>query len=187
MRGRLAALALAALLAAPALGETAPQTVPEPSGYRLEAFRAPTPATLQGARVISTEEARALWEGGGAGFVDVLPQPPKPDLPEGTFWRPPPRENIPGSLWLPGTGYGALSPEAQAYFEAGLARASGDDPSRTVVFYCQAECWMSWNAAKRALDASHEAVAWYPEGTDGWAAAGLPLERREPEPPGPPS
>ena len=25
-------------------------------------------------------------------------------------------------------------------------------------------------------------VAWYPEGADGWAAAGLPLERRMPEP-----
>lgn len=186
--GRRTGAALAALaLAAAAVAPASAQAVPEPEGYRMEAFRAPTPETLRGARVIGTEEARALWEAGEAAFVDVLPRPPKPDLPEGTFWRPPPREDIPGSLWLPGTGYGALSEEARAYLAAGLARASGGDPRRLVVFYCQAECWMSWNAAKRALEMGHEAVAWYPDGTDGWAAAGLPLEPREPEPPAPPS
>jgi PQQ-dependent catabolism-associated CXXCW motif protein len=38
-----------------------------------------------------------------------------------------------------------------------------------------ADCWMSWNAAKRALELGHKAVVWYPEGTDGWSEAGLPL------------
>ena len=37
---------------------------------------------------------------------------------------------------------------------------------------------MSWNAAKRALALGYAHVAWYPEGADGWAAAGLPLEKR---------
>ena len=179
---RRAALVLAALVALAPVPAPA-QPVPEPEGYRMEAYRAPVPATLEGARVIGTEEARALWESGEAVFVDVLPRPPRPaDLPEGTFWRPPAREDVPGSLWLPDTGFGALSPEMQGYLEAGLDRASGGDPSRPLVIYCQAECWMSWNAAKRALEAGHEAVLWYPEGTDGWSAAGLPLERREPEP-----
>ena len=41
---------------------------------------------------------------------------------------------------------------------------------------------MSWNAAKRALSLGHENVAWYPEGTDGWKAAGLPLVTSEPAP-----
>ena len=39
---------------------------------------------------------------------------------------------------------------------------------------------MSWNAAKRALALGYTRVAWYPEGTDGWAADGLPLEARTP-------
>jgi rhodanese-related sulfurtransferase len=39
---------------------------------------------------------------------------------------------------------------------------------------------MSWNAAKRAIGLGYRNVIWYPDGTDGWAAAGLPLERREP-------
>ena len=39
---------------------------------------------------------------------------------------------------------------------------------------------MSWNAAKRAA-ASGFRVAWFPEGADGWAAAGMPLDPVEPE------
>lgn len=176
---RAAALALA-LLAAPAAGQEA---VPEPEGYRMEAYRAPVPATLEGARVLTTEEARALWEAGGAVFVDVLPRPGRPEgLPEDTFWRPKPRSDIPGSVWLPNTGHGALAPDVMRYFAEGLDRASGGDADAALVLYCQAECWMSWNAAKRALEMGHTDVAWYPDGTDGWAAAGLPLEPREPEP-----
>ena len=182
---RLCAVAVLAMaLLAPEAG--AQEAPPEPEGYRMEAYRAPVPETLAGARVLSTEEARALWEEGGAAvFVDVLPRAPRPEgLAEGTLWRPPPREDIPGSVWLPDTGFGALSPEAADYLARGLRGASGGDPAALLVFYCKAECWMSWNAAKRAMEEmGHEAVAWYPDGTDGWAAAGLPLEPREPEAP----
>jgi PQQ-dependent catabolism-associated CXXCW motif protein len=54
-----------------------------------------------------------------------------------------------------------------------------------IVFYCLASCWMSWNAAKRALAIGYRRVAWYPDGTDGWAADHLPLELRTsmPRPP----
>ena len=41
---------------------------------------------------------------------------------------------------------------------------------------------MSWNAAKRALELGYSDVAWYPEGTDGWLIAGLPLQDATPEP-----
>jgi hypothetical protein len=41
---------------------------------------------------------------------------------------------------------------------------------------------MSWNAAKRAVRSGYGNVVWYHEGTDGWAAAGLPLEPAEPVP-----
>jgi hypothetical protein len=53
---------------------------------------------------------------------------PKPDkLPAGTIWRDKPRSNIPGSIWLPNTGYGALSIETEAYFEGALLRETGGD------------------------------------------------------------
>jgi rhodanese-related sulfurtransferase len=41
---------------------------------------------------------------------------------------------------------------------------------------------MSWNAAKRALAMGYVNVAWYPEGTDGWEEAGLPLTEAKPAP-----
>ncbi|MGJ4946347.1 PQQ-dependent catabolism-associated CXXCW motif protein [Bradyrhizobium sp. HKCCYLS1011] len=155
----------------------------EPEGYRTENYRAPVPATLAGARVLSTEEAEAIWRAKSGAFVDVLPRPPKPkSLPAGTVWRDQPRRDIPGSIWLPDTGYGILAAATEDYLKRGLERMSGGDRGRFLVFYCLADCWMSWNAAKRALSYGYTNVAWYPEGTDGWAAADLPLADVQPEP-----
>ena len=171
-----AAIALAFLIGAA-------YTPPEPDGYRMDNYRAPTPATLRGATVLSTDDAHAHWEKRDAAFVDVLPQVPRPaGLPASTIWREKPREDIPGSIWLPDTGYGALAPVMEQYLEQGLAQVSGGDRDRMLVFYCLASCWMSWNAAKRALAIGYRRVAWYPDGTDGWAAEHLPLELRTPVP-----
>jgi PQQ-dependent catabolism-associated CXXCW motif protein len=155
---------------------------PEPDSYRQSDYRGPTPTTLKGARVLSTDEAAAIWRAGEAAFIDVLPQAPRPkNLPADVVWRDKPRSDIPGSLWLPDTGYGELAPVMLDYFRRGLDKALGGRP-RPLVFYCLADCWMSWNAAKRALALGYTNVAWYPGGSDGWAAAGLPIEKRTPEP-----
>lgn len=154
----------------------------EPDSYRQSDYRAPTPTTLKGARVLTTEEAAAMWRDGGAAFIDVLPQAPRPkNLPADVVWRDKPRSDIPGSLWLPDTGYGELAPIMLDYFRRGLDKALAGR-QRPLVFYCLKECWMSWNAAKRALALGYTNVAWYLEGSDGWAAAGLPVEKRAPEP-----
>jgi PQQ-dependent catabolism-associated CXXCW motif protein len=167
------------LLAAPAQAAD----ISEPEGYRLEDYRAPTPATLHGAKVVGTAEAEQIWRAGSASFVDVMPRPPRPrNLPEGTLWRDKPRSNIPGSIWMPDTGYGELAPSMANYFAKGLEKATHGDRARLLVLYCQADCWMSWNAAKRALALGYANVAWYPEGTDGWFAALLPLRDATPEP-----
>jgi PQQ-dependent catabolism-associated CXXCW motif protein len=178
---RFALLAVAILVLAPAsvLG----QDTTEPEGYRTDNYRAPTPATLRGARVITTSEAQQIWKDGGAVFLDVLPHAPKPaNLPPGTIWREKQRLNIPGSVWLPDTGYGALAPVTENYLRTNLARASGGDRTKMFVVYCQRACWMSWNAAKRILAMGYANVAWYPEGTDGWGEANLPLQESGPEP-----
>ena len=155
----------------------------EPEGYRADNYRSPVPATLAGARVLSTEQAEVIWRSNSAVFIDVLPRPPKPpNLPAGTVWRDRPRLNIPGSIWLPDTGYGALAPSTEDYLRNGLVRASGGDRTKLLVIYCQADCWMSWNAAKRVQSYGYSNVAWYPEGTDGWQNADLPLVVSEPEP-----
>src|SRR5262245_21551753 len=94
---------------APARGDD--DALPEPDDYRTADYRAPTPRSLRGARVVTTAEAAALWRQGGAAFIDVLPRAPRPaNLPPGTIWRDAPRLAIPRSIWLPDTGYGALAP-----------------------------------------------------------------------------
>lgn len=177
----LAGLVLATFaLMAPAYAQ---EIAPEPDGYRTDNYRAPVPATLAGARVLTTLEAETIWRAGTAVFIDVLPHAPKPqDLPAGTVWREKPRLNIPGSIWLPDTGYGKLAAATEDYLRHGLARASRNYNAVLLVIYCQADCWMSWNAAKRALSYGYPNVAWYPEGTDGWERANLPVAESQPEP-----
>lgn len=156
---------------------------PEPDDYRLDDYRAPVPDTLRGARVVTTAEAEAIWKCGGAAFIDVLPRPPKPaSLPAGTIWRDKSRLDIPGSIWLPDAGYGALARAMEAYLRTGLGKASGGDRAKPLVIYCLRQCWMSWNAAKRAVAIGYSNVIWYPDGTDGWEKAGLPLAPTTPEP-----
>jgi PQQ-dependent catabolism-associated CXXCW motif protein len=172
--------ALAAILLA---AQVRAAEISEPEGYRLEDYRAPTPATLRGAKVIHTAEAELIWRSRSASFVDVMPRPPRPrNLPEGTIWRDKPRSNIPDSIWLPDTGYGELAPSMADYFANGLEKTTRGDRTRLLVVYCVADCWMSWNAAKRALALGYPNVAWYPEGTDGWLGALLPLKDAMPEP-----
>ena len=177
-------LAAAVALAALAGGAAARDQEPfEPEGYRTDNYRAPVPATLQGARVLATEDAEAIWREKRGAFIDVLPRAPKPkNLPAGTVWRDQPRFDIPGSTWLPDTGYGTLAPATEAYLRKGLEQASRGNKSTLLVFYCLADCWMSWNAAKRALTYGYTNVAWYPDGTDGWEHAKLMTEEAHPEP-----
>lgn len=164
------------------IGENQVSPVTEPDGYRMDEYRAPVPPTLAGGTVVDTAAAKALHER-GVPFIDVLPRAPRPqNLPDDTLWRPKPRANIPGSLWLVDTGYGELPAEMEAYFLEGLAAATGGDKDAPLAIYCQRDCWMSWNAAKRAIAAGYAQVYWYPDGTEGWAEAGLPLVAAEPEP-----
>jgi len=181
MSRKLALAIVAALVfAAPAHAQA---SVPEPDGYRTDNYRAPVPATLAGARVLTTAEAETIWRAGMGIFIDVLPRVPKPaNLPIGTVWRDKPRFNIPGSVWLPDTGYGKLAGSTEDYLRRGLERVSSGNKAALIVIYCQEECWMSWNAAKRVLSYGYSNVAWYPEGTEGWERANLPVVEAQPEP-----
>jgi PQQ-dependent catabolism-associated CXXCW motif protein len=150
--------------------------VAEPQGYRMDDFRSPVPATLRGAKVLTPDEAADLWNKNAAIFIDVYPQAPKPaNLPAGTFWRDPVHRSIEGAHWLPNVGYGALSPAMQDYFVTRLERLTDGKRDAPVVFFCLKDCWMSWNAAKRAMELGYTNVMWFNEGTDGWQELGYPL------------
>lgn len=142
----------------------------EPSEYHGDPYNAPVPETLTGTTVIADDDAAyELWESGEAVFVDVFPHTPRPaNLPKGTLFREKKRHSIPGSLWLPNVGYDSLAPETDTYFRDGLKLASKDDLTTPIVIFCRADCWMSWNAAKRALEYGYTTVYWYPDGSDGW-------------------
>ena len=75
-----------------------------------------------------------------------------------------------------------MAAATENYLREGLAGATGGDTAKQLVVYCQADCWMSWNAAKRVLSYGYPNVAWYPLGTDGWEAANLPMAESQPEP-----
>jgi PQQ-dependent catabolism-associated CXXCW motif protein len=178
-RRRCAAALAAMQLAVPLVAAE----IPTPEGYRLDDYRAPVPDRVPGGRTLDTAAAKALWERGEALWIDVLPAPRRPaGQAPGAIWKPLPHRAIPGSLWLPEVGRGALSPAWEAYFRERLEAATGGRRDRPIVFYCLSECWMSWNATRRAAAYGYTALHWYPLGIDGWQAEGLPTAVIEPTP-----
>src|SRR5260370_33723393 len=99
MMWKLASLITVALaLVVPAHAQ---ENAPEPEGYRTDNYRAPVPATLAGARALSTADAEAISRDKAALFIDVLPRPPKPQgLPAATVGRENPPANLPVSTWV---------------------------------------------------------------------------------------
>ncbi len=171
-------IASALCCAMPALA----QEVPEPSDYRTDNYMAPVPATLKGATTVDAETLRQrLTDGANIVLIDVLPLRRKPpDFPPTRLWRTQPRKNIPDSVWLPNVGYGDIAPEFRTYFIENLRRLTREresDKPVELLFYCLADCWMSWNAAKRALELGFRNILWFPGGTDEWEVMGYPLER----------
>ncbi|GAB2177207.1 PQQ-dependent catabolism-associated CXXCW motif protein [Dongia sp. agr-C8] len=147
--------------------------VPEPADYRRGDYRAEVPATLKGATVVDAKQVHDMMAGEAVVVIDVLPQPPRPaELPASTLWHPPARHDIPGSIWLANVGFGGLSAEMDTYFRKALEGLSFGRKDRKLVFYCEASCWMSWNAAKRAVEYGYTAVYWFPGGMQAWTEAG---------------
>jgi PQQ-dependent catabolism-associated CXXCW motif protein len=183
-RGGVLAAALSLLILAFTGLPARADDVPEPADYKMEEYRSATPATLSGAKVVTTQQARAIWNEGKSVFVDVLPRPVKPaDLPNDTLWKDKIRETIPGAVWLPNVGYGKLPPEMDAYFRRSLEELTGGDKAKPLLFFCLANCWMSWNAAKRAItEYGYTNVTWFPQGTDGWGFPDAPLMKVKPRP-----
>jgi len=156
---------------------------PEPGDYRTGKYRTVVPLTLKGARVVDDKAAMELYQKKETLFIDVMPHVPKPpNLPKGMIFREKPRSNIPGSHWLANVGYGRLPKEMDEFFRENLKTLTGNNNDKPLLFYCQKDCWMSWNAAKRALEYGYTKVFWYPVGTDGWVTIGGKIERAKPVP-----
>ncbi|MFW1677757.1 rhodanese-like domain-containing protein [Pontibacter sp. JAM-7] len=146
-------------------------------GYRLFRYRSPTPQGSDYATTINTLQLqRLLQQDPKPALLDVQPIPWN-----GVFIQQKPRLHLPGSMWLPNVGQG--EPEARwlEYYRKNLKQLSGGDKHYPLVIYCTADCWMSWNAVKRAASLGYSNIFWYRNGTDGWVEHDLPLELAEPE------
>ena len=185
MTSALSAAAVALTLAAGPSGAgatTLPEGVDPATGFRLDNYRAPTPDFVPGGKVVDTATVRAAIDGKTAKLIDVYAKGVVADPATGAWSVSEPHDTIPGAVWIPLVGTGKLKPELETYFRSQLKRLTEDDASRPVIFFCMADCWHSWNAAKRAADWGYAAVNWYPLGTDGWKEDGGTLVPATPEP-----
>jgi PQQ-dependent catabolism-associated CXXCW motif protein len=102
-----------------------------------------------------------------------MPTQPKPaNRPVDAIWREPQRDTIKGAVWLANLGYGRLSDAEERAFKDELLRRAGS-LDRPIVMFCEPDCWMSWNAAKRALAYGFRNIIWFPGGAPAWRDAGL--------------
>ena len=153
------------------------------TGFRISQLRSPTPQTVPGGTVVSLETLQKLVAERRALLIDVMPSDGAGADPVTGVWHvPKPRLDMAGSIWLPDVGKGALTPGLEAYFHDNLTRLTAGDKARAIIIYCQADCWMSWNAVKRAAGYGFTALYWYPDGTDGMRDWDVPLVAATPVP-----
>lgn len=164
----LAALILGCCALLPVIAEEMELFDPH-TGYRVSRYRAPVTLDAPGAARIGFDDVSALVRDQRAILVDVMAaEGGGPDPRTGEWRLTKPRQNIPGSHWLPDVGKGILNSGMESYFRSNLQRLTEGDKGRPIIIYCLADCWMGWNAARRAASWGYTAVHWYPEGTDGW-------------------
>lgn len=129
-------------------------------------FHSMTPPTIPGGKTYSTKELRDLMVG------DV--EPVLIDVLQGGE-----RASIPGALLMPGAGLQETALLEERF--PPILAASVPDKSTPVVFFCLSyECWLSYNAALRAIRLGYKNVIWYRGGIDAWKAAKLPVLRAKP-------
>ena len=130
---------------------------------RLSDYAAPTPRTVPGGRTVGTAQLQAWLR------RDAAARPLLFDVIGGTG-----HDSIPGAHWLPGAGRGSsLDDAVQAELSRTLLALTGGDKTRPLVFFCvSTHCWLSYNAALRAIALGHRAVHWYRGGLEAWIDAG---------------
>ncbi|WP_202798509.1 rhodanese-like domain-containing protein [Marinobacterium stanieri] len=149
-------------------------------GYRIGRYRSPTPERAEGGTRIDVQQLVRLQSSAKPApiLLDVQPV----SWQSGIFLQTRQRYNLPGSVWLPNVGLGELNERWTDYFQTHLQRITQGDKQRAIVVYCTADCWMSWNAVKRANQWGYQQLYWFAEGTDGWREAERKLVAAQPVP-----
>lgn len=152
-------LALAAGFAT--ASEDADHGVAPTAALRTQELSAPTPREIPGAKTIRTAELRqSLVSGAQPLLFDVLGGDA--------------HASLPGAIWLPGAGRGeSFTDSVQFQLARTLEATTKGDRTRPVVFFCQgSRCWLSYNAALRAVALGYQSVYWYRGGIEAWIEAG---------------
>lgn len=126
-------------------------------------YHSPTPREIPGAKVVYTRELEGMLNGPNRPLlIDVLSD-------EG-------HETLAGTIWLGGAGRGENFNDAvQRNLTPLLSRLTVGDKAKPLVFFCAGpQCWLSYNAALRAVAAGYTNVYWYRGGIDAWTDAELP-------------
>jgi len=117
------------------------------------------PLRIEGGRVISVDEAKAIFDSGKALFIDV-----RNPLNFG-------RGHIPSAIAMPFDGKEAGQPE-KSDFRKKLPVHKG----ASIVFYSHGPTgWKSYRAALEAIRAGYGNVMWMREGLEGWRSKGYPI------------
>lgn len=140
--------------------------VPAVDQLRSEPMHAPTPTRIPGGLVVTTEALHGLYEKNQGAFIvfDVLAGP----------------QGLPGAQNArPAGAGGSFTDQTQREFGNYLQSVTHGNKQVPLVFYCQSiHCWMSYNAALRAIKLGYTQVLWYRGGIEAWQQAGLPTYDR---------
>jgi PQQ-dependent catabolism-associated CXXCW motif protein len=131
-------------------------------------LHAPTPMEVPGAKTIRTMELRAMQGQSPAPIlIDVLDD-------QG-------HRTIPGARWLREAGKAEFGKAEMEKFREDLEKLTSGRKSAAIVFFClNSECWLSYNAALRALELGYTNVHWFRGGTAAWNRAGFDTRETEP-------
>ena len=126
------------------------------------AMHGPTPTSIPGGQLITTKGVAALVQENRAPYLllDALGG----------------NTTLQGALpaaWAAQPG--ALGDSAEQELGQRLYQKTRGNRNVALVFFCAStHCWMSYNAALRAIDLGYRNVLWYRGGLEAWTDAGLP-------------
>jgi len=145
--------------------------MPDARARRLSLGRLPRtePETVPGGVVIDTEAAYKLWEAAVPSGSTSSRHRGAPRICRRRHYGCRCRVAIFREACGCRTSAAAPSaPSSKTFFHTHLEDAVKGVRDRPIVFYCLADCWMSWNATKRAASWGYRRLYWYRDGIDAW-------------------
>lgn len=117
----------------------------------------PTPTSIPGGKLITTDGVLSLYQQSNQnGLIVFHVLGPGPTLPNA--------QNA-----APASQPGSFDDQTQQQFGQYLQQVTQGNRGRPLVFYCQStQCWMSYNAALRAIRMGFTQVYWYRGGIEAW-------------------